>query len=92
MTRAMAHIATMGARYGIGGRRIGPMRVLSSASSERFSERYPARNTTRMTFRSSDGWPESGPTESVSLAPLTSLPSTNVSARSAMPAAAHVYL
>ena len=33
------HIATIGARYGSGGSRNGPMRVCSSASSDRFSER-----------------------------------------------------
>ena len=71
---------------------MGPIRVLSSASSERFSDRYAARNTTRITFSSSDGWPDSGPMDSVSLAPLTSLPNTKVSSSRAMPAAAHVYL
>ena len=45
-----------------------------------------------MTFRSSDGWPESGPIESVRRAPFTSEPNTNVASRSPMPAAAHVYL
>ena len=45
-----------------------------------------------MTFSSSDGWPDSGPMDSVSLAPLTSLPNTKVSSSRAMPAAAHVYL
>ncbi len=85
-------MATIGARYGIGGRRSGPRRVLSSASSERFSLRYPARNTTRITLSSSDGWPDRGPIESVSRAPLTSLPNTNVSSRSTMPTAAQVYL
>ena len=39
MPRAIAHIATIGARYGSGGSAIGPIRVLSSASSARFSER-----------------------------------------------------
>ena len=68
------------------------MRALSSASSERFSDRYPARKTTRITFSSSDGCPDSGPIESVRRAPLTSLPNTNVSSSNAIPAAAHVYL
>ena len=45
-----------------------------------------------MTFSSSEGWPDSGPIESVRRAPLTSEPSTNVASRRAMPAAAHVYL
>jgi hypothetical protein len=36
---AIAHIAIIGARYGRGGRRMGPMRVDSSMRSGRFSER-----------------------------------------------------
>ena len=39
MPSAIAHIATIGARYGSGGSRIGPMRVDSSTSSGRFSDR-----------------------------------------------------
>ena len=37
--RAKAHIATIGARYGNGGSRSGPIRVSCSMSSGRFSER-----------------------------------------------------
>ena len=85
-------MATIGARYGSGGSRSGPIRVFSSARSARFSDRYPARNTTRITLRSSDGWPESGPIERLSRAPLVSEPNTKTSSRSAIPAAAHVYL
>ena len=72
MPRAIAHIATIGARYGSGGSCSGPIRVLSSARSARFSDRYPARKTTRITLSSSDGCPDSGPIERVSRAPLTS--------------------
>ena len=36
---AIAHIATIGARYGSGGRRSGPSRVSCSISSGRFSDR-----------------------------------------------------
>ena len=36
---AIAHIATIGARYGSGGRRSGPSRVSCSMSSGRFSDR-----------------------------------------------------
>ena len=39
ITRAIAHIATIGARYGTGGRRSGPTRVSCSTSSARFSDR-----------------------------------------------------
>ena len=39
MPRAMAHMTTIGARYGSGGRRSGPTRVSCSMSSDRFSER-----------------------------------------------------
>ena len=39
MLSAIATITTIGARYGIGGRRSGPTFVLSSASSDRFSDR-----------------------------------------------------
>ena len=45
-----------------------------------------------MTLSSSDGWPLTGPNESVRRWPLISLPSTNVSSSSPTPAAAHVYL
>ena len=45
----------------MGGSRSGPTRVLSSMSSARFSDRYPARNTTRITLRISDGWPATRP-------------------------------
>ena len=39
MPRAIAHIATIGARYGSGGIEIGPTFVDSSTSSGRFSDR-----------------------------------------------------
>ena len=39
MPRAIAHIATIGARYGSGGRRSGPTRVSCSTRSARFSDR-----------------------------------------------------
>ena len=39
MPRAIAHIATIGARYGTGGSRSGPTRVSCSIRSERFSDR-----------------------------------------------------
>ena len=39
MPRAIAHIATIGARYGSGGRRSGPTRVSWSTRSARFSDR-----------------------------------------------------
>ena len=39
MPRAIAHIATIGARYGSGGSRSGPIRVSCSTSSARFSDR-----------------------------------------------------
>ena len=60
-------------------------RTRASARSTRFSARYAAKKTTRMTLRSSDGCPLNGPMVSVRREPLTSDPKTNVSARRTRP-------